>query len=130
MGLVYAGLNWKEGIHGLVLASFIGVFASVSLVPPIDANYMRAYAATIPFTVIWVVEGGYGLIAWGKRLLKQKEECRLEETGLPDQRLAIGVSAVLIIMAIPAAIAVRPWRNRPRHLCFHRQGLRADLVSN
>ena len=35
-GLAFAGSNWKKGSHTLVLASFIGVFASVTLVPPID----------------------------------------------------------------------------------------------
>ncbi len=74
IGLVYALINWKKGVHGLVLASFLGVFASLSLVPPIDANDMRAFAATIPFTALWVVEGGYALISWGKKLLKQNED--------------------------------------------------------
>jgi len=106
-GLVYAALNWRKGIHGLVLTSFIGVFASLTLVPPIDANDMRAFAATIPFTGLWVVEGGYALISWGKKLLKEKEDSAGAEIGLPIQRMAIGISATLVILAIPAPILLR-----------------------
>ena len=103
-GLVFSILNRREGIHGLILASFIGVFASLFLVPPIDANDMRAFAATIPFTALWPVEGGYALIFWSKKLLKQREDSNIEESGLPVQRLAIGFSAVLVVMAIPGPI--------------------------
>jgi len=107
IGLVYAVINWREGIHGLVLASMIGVFTSLPLVPPIDANDMRAFAATIPFSALWIVEGGYALISWGKTLAKQTEVNRIEEPSLPVQRLAIGLSAMLVFLVFPAPILIR-----------------------
>ncbi len=107
IGLAYGILNWKEGIHTLVLASFIGIFASVALLPPIDANYMRAYAATIPFTALWVAEGGGALISRGKKLLKLKEESSIEEITTPVERLAIGFSVLLVILAVPAPILLQ-----------------------
>jgi hypothetical protein len=107
VGLIYATLNWKKGNHALVLASFLGVLASVALVPPIDANDMRAFAATIPFTALWIVEGGYALTSWGKKLLKQREDSGIEESGLHVQGLAILFSALLVLLAIPAPILLR-----------------------
>jgi len=105
-GLLFAALNWKKGSHALVLASFLGVFASLTLVPPIDSDGMRIYAATIPFTALWVVEGGYALFSWGKKLLEQREDTSIEETYVYVERLAIGFSALLIVLAIPAPIVL------------------------
>jgi hypothetical protein len=106
-GLVYAALNWKKGNHALILASFVGVFASVAFVPPIDSDGMRVYAATIPFTALWVIEGLFALETWCKKLFRQKEDSSSEEAGSPIQKLAIGFSAVLIVMLFPAPILLR-----------------------
>ncbi len=106
-GLVDAVLNWKKARQALVLASFIGVFASLTLVPPADSDGMRVYAATIPFTALWVVDGLFALSSWGKKLLKQKEDNNIETIDLSFQRLAIGFSAILVVLAIPAPILLR-----------------------
>lgn len=49
---LFSALIWrKEKSYSLMLASFIGIFASAGLLPPCDSDSMRAYAATIPFTI-------------------------------------------------------------------------------
>jgi hypothetical protein len=106
-GITFAALNWRKGSHALILASFIGVFASLTLVPPIDSDGMRIYAATIPFTALWVVEGGYALFSWGKKLLKQREDMSIKEIRMPVERLATGFSVVLIVLAIPGPILLQ-----------------------
>ncbi|MDP1709359.1 MAG: hypothetical protein Q8L21_00530, partial [Candidatus Komeilibacteria bacterium] len=44
IGLIHAYLKRETGTGGLVWISFLGVFASLSLLPPIDADSMRAFA--------------------------------------------------------------------------------------
>jgi hypothetical protein len=68
---------------------------------------MRDYAATIPFTALWVVEGCFALSIWGKKFLKLEEDKIQDEGNLSGQKLAIGFSAILIILAIPVPILVR-----------------------
>ena len=104
IGLVYAALNLKKGSHALVLASFIGVLASVALVPPVDSDGMRVYAATIPFTGLWVAEGLFALLCWWKKILKQEEDRNIEEASLALQRVAVGFLVLLIVLAIPVPI--------------------------
>lgn len=111
-GLIHAALNWKKGSHALLFVSFIGVFASVSRVPPADADGMRVYATTLPFTGLWVVEGCYALLTWDKQLLKHKGESSVEESGYPAQRMAIGFTALLVFLPIPAPLLLRSLAGR------------------
>lgn len=106
-GLIHSATNWKGRNFGLILASFIGVFGSLALVPTADTDGMRAYAATIPLTALWVVEGFFALSTWGKKLLKLEEDKIQDGENLSSQKLAIGFSALLIILAIPVPILVR-----------------------
>jgi hypothetical protein len=49
-GLLACSIRRSEAPHSLLLLAIVGVLFSVPFVPPIDADIMRAYAATIPFT--------------------------------------------------------------------------------
>jgi len=49
-GLVIVVVNRKQKIYSISFAFFVGIFLSVSLVPPADSTMMRAYAATIPMS--------------------------------------------------------------------------------
>jgi hypothetical protein len=46
IGLVGCLWRWRDPVHALILALAVGHFASIPLVPPIDAG-LRVYAATI-----------------------------------------------------------------------------------
>jgi|GEM_PF-1379706 hypothetical protein len=48
---LFFSLLWrKQKAYSLALLSFLGIVASAGLLPPIDSDYMRVYASTIPFT--------------------------------------------------------------------------------
>ena len=107
IGLIYSWFTRGTGTGGLVLTSFLGVFASLGLLPPIDADSMRAFAATIPFTALWVAAGISAVFTWaGKRLIK-KESDPTEEMGMPFQKLALGFSVLIITLAVPAPLLLR-----------------------
>jgi hypothetical protein len=107
IGLIHSYLKRKTGAGGLVLLSFLGVLASLSLLPPIDADSMRTFAATIPFTALWVVAGVSAFPVWGRKLFVQKESDSIEEIGLPFQRLALSFSVLIIVLAIPAPLLLK-----------------------
>jgi len=49
LGIIWAIKKRRESSYSILLiASFIGILLSIPLVPPIDADIMRAYAATMP----------------------------------------------------------------------------------
>ncbi len=56
-GLLFAFFRRNRMRDALFLCGFAGVLASVALVPPVDADDMRAYAATIPFTAFLAANG-------------------------------------------------------------------------
>jgi hypothetical protein len=47
----------KKALSWMMLFAFIGILFSTFLLPPIDANYMRVYAATFPFTAFLAASG-------------------------------------------------------------------------
>jgi len=104
IGLIHSYLKRETGSGGLVLISFLGVFASLSLLPPIDTDAMRAFAATIPFTALWVAAGISALFSWGRKQIIQKESDPPEEIGLPFQKLALGFSVLIITLAVLAPL--------------------------
>ncbi len=107
IGLIHSYLIRKTGAGGLVVISFFGVFASLSLLPPIDSDAMRAFAATIPFTALWVAAGVSSLSTWGRKLFAQKELISTEESGLPYQKLALGFAVLIILLAVPAPLLLK-----------------------
>ena len=63
LGLLGCFWRWRDPHAVLVLVFTLGVLASVPFVPPLDADLMRAYAATIPLSAIWVALGLYTLFS-------------------------------------------------------------------
>ncbi len=50
LGIGTALLSPKRSLSWMILFAFLGILSSTLLVPPNDADSMRVYAATIPFT--------------------------------------------------------------------------------
>jgi hypothetical protein len=71
LGLVYCYRQRHDWQNSLVLAALLGIWASVPLVPPRDAPWMRAYAATIPFSAVLVAMGAVQVINWLPIRIKQ-----------------------------------------------------------
>jgi hypothetical protein len=107
VGLASAALHWRERLAGLVLFSFLGIFASASMAAPLISNSMRAYAATIPFTALWVAVGISVIFVRAKKLLMQKESDSIENIGLPYHKLVLSLSALLIVLAVPAPFLLK-----------------------
>ena len=60
---IYLSLrDWKNNKNAFLILSFIGILISVPFVPPWDANAMRAYAATLPFIIVYSALGVYHLL--------------------------------------------------------------------
>jgi hypothetical protein len=89
----------RSPIYSLLLAGIAGVLASVSLVPPIDADSMRAYAATIPVTAC-LVAAGIGI--FGKVFGSNPENrvAAIEQDSL-DLSLSLSIALVGICIVLP-----------------------------
>ena len=104
VALVIAVVRRKQRGYSLMLAAFLGIFLSVSLVPPRDANFMRIYAATIPFTA-YIASMGFSIF-----------EGPLKQRGFPaeipgmrgnDQDLLLPFSLILLIISFIAPLFVK-----------------------
>lgn len=71
LGLLYCYRHWHEMQNSMVLFAFLGIWVSVPLVPPRDAPWMRAYAATIPFSAVLVATGAVQVIKCLPTRIKQ-----------------------------------------------------------
>lgn len=77
---------------GVLICAFIGMWLSAPFVPPIDADSMRAYAATFPVVLLLTSVGAVGLVG-----------VRWQQVRLPERTcvsMLIGVSAGLILLAV------------------------------
>jgi len=52
LGLVYLWIRRKEARSRMLLACLVGILLSTPFVPPRDSDWMRTYAAVLPFIVI------------------------------------------------------------------------------
>ena len=57
MGVAAALFHRKRPLSWLILFAFLGILLSTTLVPPIDADSMRVFAATMPFTAYLAAMG-------------------------------------------------------------------------
>jgi hypothetical protein len=64
LGIVYCCRHWDELHNSLVLVAFLGILLSVPFAPPRDAPWMRAYAATIPFSAVLIAMGATQMLMW------------------------------------------------------------------
>jgi hypothetical protein len=71
LGLAYCCRHWYEMQNSMLLFAFLGIWASVPLMPPRDSPWMRAYAATIPFSAVMVAIGAVQVIKWLPTRIKQ-----------------------------------------------------------
>jgi hypothetical protein len=116
-GLAYSASKWKERLPSLTLASFLGVLSSIPLLPPIDSDGMRVYAATIPFSAVWVVTGVSALSAWGGKLINKKwENDTRKEKGSYFETPALFFSVLLVFLAVPAPLLLKTFAHVPNAL--------------
>lgn len=54
LGIYFSFRTWKNNLHLLSIASFVGIFLSIPFLPPIDGGN-RFYASTMPFYLLPLV---------------------------------------------------------------------------
>jgi hypothetical protein len=101
-GIVGCVIDRREPRCSLLLVALLGILLSVPFVPPIDADLMRAYAATIPVTAaIAGVGAGYG---W--RWISRRRRVATRDPDVSDQ-VAPGVGLLLVAFLLAGPLAVR-----------------------
>jgi hypothetical protein len=103
-GLAFALLKRKQGQYGLILATFVGILLSAGLVPPLDSDSMRIYAATIPITAYIASTG----IAFFQQPLKKLGlSSGVSADGWSSSDLLSLFSATLLILCFAAPLFVK-----------------------
>jgi hypothetical protein len=118
LGLAHSISKWKEGFHSLTLVSFLGVISSVPLLPPLDSDGMRVYAATIPFSILWIATGVSVLFTWGRKIVTEtpNENDVGTKIALHFQKPASLFSIVLVFFMVPAPLLLKAFVPAPHSL--------------
>ncbi len=103
-GLASSLLKHKQGQHGLILAAFVGILLSVSLVPPIDSNAMRIYAATIPFAA-YIASAGIAVLEQPLQKIGLSAGVSAGEWSSPN--LLLPFSAMLMVICFAGPLLVK-----------------------
>lgn len=107
LGVWRASCRRMGGCDGLSLASLLGVTASLPLLPPIDSDGMRVFAATIPFSALWIITGAAGLAALLKREGSNATFEMTPRARVPFQNAALGISLAIVLLALLLPILAR-----------------------
>jgi len=131
VGLVIALVRRKQALYSLILAAFLGIFLSVSLVPPRDANFMRIYAATIPFTA-YIASMGIMLLEQPFKKIGLAAE--ISTDGWNSSNLLLPFSIILLIICFIGPLLIQlsshPQRISSSASCSPEEEQIRFLVSN
>jgi hypothetical protein len=112
IGLGLALLQPKKGQNGLILAGFLGILLSVSLVPPKDANSMRIYAATIPFT-IYIASTSVAFPAQIIRKIETYTREPVEDWLSPKLLQSLSILLIAICFPGPLIVKLNSYQQKP-----------------
>lgn len=102
VGVVLSIRKYKDTTLSMLLAAFIGILLSVTLVPPRDSNHMRVYAATFPFFAAMPVIGlseSLALIPLKRKFFSQLKSL--------DTRVPLYFSLILLVLMLIIPIGLR-----------------------
>ena len=108
MGLAFVALvvalqRRGQRQYSLILAAFLGILLSVGLVPPRDANFMRIYAATIPFTA-YIASMGLSILQYPLKRIGPNPEVPSDWN---NQYLLLPFSIILLIVSFIAPLFIK-----------------------
>jgi hypothetical protein len=109
LGLFFCFRQRREAEALLIIASTIGIFASVPFVPPWDVPEMRPYAATIPVFVILPALG----LAFLAKVMDWQQLVRLTLKETPSQLLVI-FSTIFALFVCIAPITTKIFSRAPQ----------------
>jgi len=95
----------NSDLDALAMLAFGGTLLSVPFAPPWDADYMRVYAAVMPFLAVLPVMGLACLTGWTVRRWKWMERLSRPHDYLPGNTGAV-FSALVIILSILAPLLI------------------------
>jgi len=108
IGITYSISKWRDISWSFIIATFLGVISSLPLLPPIDADGMRAFAATIPFSALWIIAGVSALSAATRKLLfHQGETEERKETEPYPVKFMLFFSILIVCLAVPGPMLLR-----------------------
>lgn len=95
----------------------LGVLISVPFVPPWDAEYMRVYAASMPFLAALPIMGLVFLLDWSARRFKVINILTRPQDVVSSQMVWI-FSVILVVFTIIGAVSVRIFSRRTEFADF------------
>lgn len=107
IGLAHSIWDIRNGT-GISFISFLGITLSLSLLPPIDSDRMRVFAATIPFTALWVLEGvtvTYGYL--NNLIVSTKVNNAEDDDNTVSIKPVLGFSVLIIVLVTIAPPLLR-----------------------
>lgn len=130
-GLAIALVRRKERQYGLILAAFLGIFLSFSLIPPRDADFMRIHAATIPF-IAYMASIGIILLEQPLKKIGLSVENRAGEWN--NSNLLLPFSALLLAICFVGPMLIKisphPQKTSASALCSPEEEQIRFLVGN
>jgi hypothetical protein len=107
LGTLWCIRRRRNATFSLVLAVLAGILLSIPFAPPIDADTMRAYAATIPFTALMPGLGLTYLLNIKKQMIDKKvlEDIFSTKVLVP---LCIGILLFLVLGSIGIRLLSSP----------------------
>ncbi len=122
LGITWCCLNIKNGHALLLLSAFIGHFASIPFVPPIDAG-LRAYAATVVILFILPAIGMMWLLTPFETLLRKhlanhfclyRTTTKLQPSAQIVTHLQVVFAIILSASAVAGPIIIKSTATLPR----------------
>lgn len=103
LGLLTCFWRRHDPNFSLLLALTAGILISVPLVPPIDSDGMRAYAATIPVSAVWVA---LGLVTILRVFNRQQSFPKIADHSTALSPVFFGVALAVFCFLSPIAVRV------------------------
>lgn len=101
VGLIGLFLKRRDANCSMMLAAMLGITLSVPLVPPIDSDQMRVYAATVPFAAAVPAFGLHTILRGGK---ERSSPWPSEQPEHSITALVFGLGLALFCLLGPVAV--------------------------
>ncbi|NPV86591.1 MAG: hypothetical protein HPY45_11365 [Anaerolineae bacterium] len=103
----------RNPVNALLLWGLPGIWLSIPFVPPIDADIMRAYAASMPFILALPAIG----VKWTLTSLKLQDVWE-EDQDHPNEKIALAVGGVVIALSVVLPLLIGIFTSPPQRTNF------------
>lgn len=113
VALVHLIHQRRNPVHALLLWGLPGIWLSVPFVPPIDADAMRAYAASMPFILALPAIG----VKWMLALLNLRDIWEKDED-YPIEKIALTMGGAVIALSVILPLGISTLASPPQRTAF------------